>query len=109
MLFAKTPPPPYYAVIFTSLRLDSEGKNYSITAEQMVKLASKQDGFLGVESSRDLNVFGITVSYWNSLEAIKEWRENSLHRIAQDKGRTNWYLQYNTRICKVDREYSFCR
>jgi len=97
-------PTPYYAVVFTS----SQTKNiegYSEMAEQMETLAKKLEGFLGVDSAR--NEIGITVSYWESLEAIKNWKQNSEHLFAQQKGRTNWYSWYKVRICKVEREYEF--
>ena len=95
---------PYYAVVFTS----SQTKNiegYSEMAEQMETLAKKQEGFLRVDSAR--NEIGITVSYWESLEAIKNWKQNSEHLFAQQKGKTNWYSWYKVRICKVEREYEF--
>ena len=95
---------PYYAVIFTStLTKDTEG--YSEMAKRMEDLAKKQDGFLGVDSARE--GVGITVSYWESLDVIKIWKQNSEHLIAQQKGKTQWYSWYNTRICKVEREYEF--
>jgi len=101
---AKTPSPPYYAVIFTSVR--TEGDNgYSEMSEKMVELASQQDGFLGVESARD--ELGITVSYWRDLDSIKNWRENSEHSIARMKGRSEWYKSFKTRIAKVERDYEF--
>ncbi len=103
---ASSPKPPYYAVIFTSIR--SEGDNgYSDMAERMEVLASQQPGFLGVESARDQNGLGITVSYWESLEAIRLWKAHAEHRIAQIKGQDEWYSHYTIRICKVEREYSF--
>ena len=93
---------PYYAVIFTSeLRENSE--EYVEMAIKMEKLAKEQKGFLGVDSAREH--VGITVSYWESLEAIKLWKQNSEHLIAQKKGREQWYSWYNTKICKVEREY----
>lgn len=101
---AKTPQPPYYAVIFTSERTD-EGNGYVEMADEMVKLASLQPGFLGVESARE--GVGITVSYWESLEAIQQWKQNERHLVAQRKGKSDWYLTYKTRICKVERDYGF--
>ncbi|MFS1513102.1 antibiotic biosynthesis monooxygenase family protein [Chengkuizengella sp. SCS-71B] len=102
---AKTPQPPYYAVIFSSQR--AEGDNgYGKMAEKMVDLASQQQGFLGVESARDEGL-GITVSYWESLDAIKLWKENSAHKIAQDKGKTDWYKNFSLRVCKVERDKYF--
>jgi len=103
-MIAKTPDPPYYAVIFTSVR--SEGDHgYSKMSDKMVELAHQQDGFLGVESAR--NEIGITVSYWIDLECIKKWRENMEHSIAREKGRKDWYQSFKVRIAKVERDYGF--
>ncbi|MCM3789019.1 antibiotic biosynthesis monooxygenase [Domibacillus indicus] len=106
MFFANTPPPPYYAVIFTSQRTDKESDSYHKAAHKMVELASKQPGFLGVESAREQNGLGITVSYWDSLDAIGQWKENLSHQRAQEKGKKDWYSSYITRICKVERDYA---
>lgn len=102
--FAKTPAPPYYAVIFSSRR--TEGDNgYSEMAEKMLDLASQQPGFLGVESARATDGFGITVSYWDSEEAIRRWKQNAEHLMAQEKGKRTWYQDYTLRVAKVEREY----
>lgn len=103
--FAKTPEPPYYAVIFASQRTDGD-RGYGIMADKMVELASQQKGFLGVESARD-EALGITVSYWDSLESIKNWKENSVHKVAQAKGKTDWYKSFSLRVCKVERHSFF--
>jgi heme-degrading monooxygenase HmoA len=102
---AKTPKPPYYAVIFASQRTEGD-QGYGKMAEKMVELASQQDGFLGVESARDEGL-GITVSYWESLEAIKIWKDHSLHQVAQEKGKTLWYQNFSLRVCKVERDSFF--
>lgn len=103
-MIAQTPEPPYYAVIFTSVR--TEGDNgYAEMADRMVELASQQEGFLGVESAR--NEVGITVSYWRDLESIKKWKFNAEHSIACTKGRETWYESFTVRIARVEREYSF--
>jgi heme-degrading monooxygenase HmoA len=101
---AHTPKTPYYAVIFTSERTDGNN-GYAEMTEEMVKLASVQPGFLGVESARE--GLGITVSYWESLEAIQKWKQNERHLIAQRRGMSDWYLRYKTRVCKVERDYGF--
>ena len=99
---ASTPKPPYYAVIFTSLR-NEDDKGYSEMAEKMINLASQQQGFLGAESARE-NV-GLTISYWSDLDSIKSWRMNTDHLIAQKKGREIWYKEFKVRISKVERDY----
>ena len=99
---------PYYAVIFTSQRTDGD-HGYEAMAKQMVELASQQPGFLGVDSIRDKNGIGITVSYWDSLEAIQQWKKHAAHQIAQEKGKKQWYERYSVRVCKVEREHGFKR
>ena len=101
-----TPAPPYYAVIFTSQRR-GDAAAYAATAERMVELAALQRGFLGVESSRDADGFGITVSYWASLAAIAAWKADVEHLRAQALGRSDWYANYALRIARVERAYAF--
>jgi heme-degrading monooxygenase HmoA len=104
MNIATTPPPPYYAVIFTSLRTEGDD-GYGHMAERMVALAAEQPGFLGVESARGADGLGITVSYWESEEAIAAWKAQSEHRIAQETGKRKWYADYQLRVAKVERAY----
>ena len=99
---ASTPEPPYYAVIFTSLRNDGDN-GYAETAGEMVALASTQSGFLGIESTRD--GLGITVSYWADMESIRQWGRHAEHIKAKQKGKDIWYEQFRTRIAKVEKEY----
>ncbi len=101
-MIAQTPKPPYYAVIFTSVRTDVD-EAYAQMAGKMVQLAAEQPGFLGMESARD--GLGITVSYWDSLEAIKNWKNNLEHLEAQKLGHEKWYSSFKTRISKVERDY----
>jgi heme-degrading monooxygenase HmoA len=95
-----------FAVIFTSTR--TEGDNgYAEAAERMDLLVREQPGFLGVESVRGADGVGITVSYWQSEAAILAWRQNPEHRLIQVRGRSEWYSSFQTRVCKVEREYRF--
>jgi heme-degrading monooxygenase HmoA len=103
-MFAQTPQPPYYAVIFTSARTDGDN-GYAEMADRMVELAGQPDGLLGVGSAR--NEVGITVSYWRDLESIQKWKENSEHVIAREKGREEWYNSFHLRITKVKSDYLF--
>jgi len=102
--FAKTPEPPYYAVIFSSLRTAGDN-GYDRMAERMVELAAQQPGFLGVESVRGDDGFGITVSYWTTAEAISNWKANIEHGVAQEMGRREWYRRYQLRVSRVERAY----
>jgi heme-degrading monooxygenase HmoA len=97
---------PYYAVIFTTL-LTKNLADYEKTAMRMEELAKLQDGYLGIESTR--NEIGITVSYWKDLASITKWKNNIEHTEARVTGRNKWYQQYQLRICKVERDYGFKR
>jgi len=103
---ARTPEPPYYAVVFSSLRATGDD-GYAAVSERMLELAAEQPGYLGVESARD--GLGITVSYWRDLESIRSWKAVAEHRLAQEAGRERWYARYTVRIARVEREYSFER
>jgi heme-degrading monooxygenase HmoA len=97
---------PYFAVIFSSQRSAVE-RGYAEAAERMLELAAAQPGYLGVESARGVDGFGITVSYWASIEAIRSWKAVAEHREAQRSGRSEWYRHYRVRIVRVEREYAF--
>lgn len=103
-MISRTPNPPYYAVIFSTIRTNIE-EGYEETAQQMEELAKQQEGYLGIESAK--GSIGITVSYWESLEAITKWKNNIEHTVARNKGRALWYQYYKLRICKVERDYDF--
>lgn len=103
-MIATTPQPPYYAVIFLST-MSTKQKNYAEMSERMIEFASKEEGFLGIESARDENGFGITISYWESEAAIQRWKDNAFHFVAQEKGKSTWYTDYMIRICEVERAY----
>lgn len=97
--------PPYYAVIFSSTRTDNL-EAYEEMDNKLSEMANKQPGFLGLESIQQ-GKRSITISYWQSLEAISQWKNNSLHQKAQKIGKERWYENYHIQICKVDRTYSF--
>ena len=101
---ASTPTPPYYTVIFTSIRKEGD-YGYSEMAQKMEELAKKQPGYLGFEAARD--GLGIAISYWQDLDSIKQWKDNLEHSEAQKNGREKWYSAYTVRIGKVEKQYSF--
>ncbi|NHE59979.1 antibiotic biosynthesis monooxygenase family protein [Cyclobacterium plantarum] len=103
-MISNTPPAPYYAVIFTNIRTPGD-QGYAEMAQKMDDLARQQPGYLGHESARDK--LGITVSYWESREAITAWKNENQHRLAQKAGREKWYQHFKIRICKVESDYAF--
>jgi heme-degrading monooxygenase HmoA len=103
--FAKTPPPPYYAVIFSSRRNDEGEVDYAEAAERMFDFVQKQPGFLGAESTRGADGFGITVAYFDSEENIRLWRNHAEHAAARERGRREWYEHFEVRVARVERAY----
>ncbi len=103
-MIAPTPEPPYLAVIFSSQRTEGD-QGYGGMAERMVELARAQPGFLGVESARDAEGFGITVSYWRDEASIATWKAHAEHAVAQRLGWERWYADFQLRVCRVEREY----
>ena len=107
-MFARTPTPPYWAVIFSSQRSAVE-QGYADMGERMVELAQQQPGFLGMESTRGADGFGITVAYWESEDAIRAWRQHAEHTAAREQGRRDWYDHFELRVAKVERAYGWDR
>jgi heme-degrading monooxygenase HmoA len=103
--FAKTPQPPYYAVIFTSQRTGDD-QGYGAMADAMHALALEQPGCLGAESTRDESGLGITVAYFTDEAAVANWRNNARHLAAQRLGKERWYSHYELRVAKVERAYA---
>lgn len=102
--FARTPAPPYYAVIFSSRRTDGD-EGYNATADRMVELAAEQPGYLGIETCRGEDGFGITVSYWQDEASILAWKRNAEHSLARQRGREQWYGHFELRVARVERAY----
>jgi heme-degrading monooxygenase HmoA len=108
--FATLPPPPYYAVIFSSRRRDDGGDDgYDAASARMLELVQAQPGFLGAESVRGADGFGITVAYFESEEAIAAWRDHAEHAAARARGRAGWYRHFELRVAKVERAYGMRR
>ena len=103
--FASTPAPPYYVVIFTNLHKAPDDPAYHQMGKRMEDLVRTMPGYLGFESAREENGFGFAVSYWESEQAIQNWKQQADHLIAQQRGRQEWYQDYQVRIAKVERAY----
>lgn len=98
---ARTPEPPYVAVIFTSTRT-ADAKGYEETDAAMEALAAEQPGYLGLEGGA-----GITVSYWATEDDAKAWKAVADHLAAQRLGRERWYASYKVRVATVGRDYGW--
>lgn len=102
-----------FAVIFTNQHPSTPTghalEGYEDLAAAMVELASKQPGFLGLESARSADGSAITVSYWESMEAIASWKTQTENQRAQQLGRNKFYANYEVRACTVERGNKYSR
>lgn len=98
---------PYYAVIFTTTQRHGDLEDYEHTADEMLRLAKAQEGYLGVESARDVRGVGVTVSYWRDEASIRAWKVQADHAAARQAGREKWYQAYRLRVAKVERAYEW--
>ncbi|MEM6634983.1 MAG: antibiotic biosynthesis monooxygenase [Pseudomonadota bacterium] len=104
--FAPMPDPPYWAVIFANQRTDGDDEGYGRMADRMAEMAITSHGCIGLESTRDTEGLGITVSYWQSEAALLAWKDDAHHLVAQQLGKDAWYSHYRLRVAKVERHYS---
>lgn len=106
-MIARTPPPPYWAVIFTAVFSGEDSEAYASMGARMVETAHAQPGFLGYETAQDEGNREITICYWETEAGLIAWKQHADHLEAQRLGREVWYSGYSIRIVKVERAYGF--
>ncbi len=99
----------HYAVIFSSTLIDLDDSKYHAFSKEMLEGVATAPGFLGVESYREKDGKGVTISYWETLSDIQEWKQNTRHLLAQKYGREEAYSSYQVRVCEVQHSYSFSK
>ncbi len=92
-----------YAVIFKAevRQLDDE---YHAMAKKMRELAENHYGCINFISCTEGN-HEIAVSYWESKEHIKAWKNDPEHLHAQQLGKSRWYRSYHVQVVEVLHEY----
>ncbi len=92
-----------YAVIFKA-KTNELNDAYFETASRMRELAINNYGcseFISVtEGDQE-----ISISYWNSVNDISNWKQNSEHLVAQELGKKAWYESYHVQVVEILREY----
>ena len=94
-----------YAVILRATvgNLDQE---YRAALEKMKQLAFEEYGCLEFVAMMDGDQ-RIAISYWETEEQIRRWKQNSEHLNTQQKARDIWYQSYSVQVVNIVREYSF--
>ena len=70
---AENLPPPYYEAVLNETQGGLKDKEHVAPTDEMVTLATRQRGFLGLETAQDKKGKQITVSYWKDVDAIENW------------------------------------
>lgn len=96
---------PQYAVIFSSTQ-STDNADYSVVANRIAERVASMPGFIRMESVHDSERNGITVCYWDSMEAIDAWKQDLEHHQAQEQGKARWYERYEVVVTKVEYAYS---
>jgi heme-degrading monooxygenase HmoA len=88
-------------------RLREGAAGYPATAERMEALVSKLPGFLGIKTFRAEDGERVSLFAFESLAALEAWRDHPEHRVAQRRGRDEFYAEYTLQICQPLREARF--
>ncbi len=91
-----------YAVIFRAsvAGLDDE---YQQMAQRLRELAFEKYGCLDFVAVTEGDE-EIAISYWQTEQQIREWKNDPEHRLAQRKGRDKWYRSVSIEICEIIRK-----
>ncbi|WP_018549331.1 antibiotic biosynthesis monooxygenase family protein [Streptomyces sp. LaPpAH-108] len=100
--------PPYYVAVFTAVRTENQS-GYSEMSARMEDLVKTIPGYLGMDHARTPGGLAITVGYFRDADALTEWRSNTEHQAAQNRGRADWYQSYTLHVAKVERSHGFTR
>jgi heme-degrading monooxygenase HmoA len=94
-----------FAVIFRA-KPGIQDDEYGKTVTKMRELAFEKYGCLDFVAVTEGNQ-EIAISYWESEEAIKNWKRDPEHALAQGIGRSKWYESYSVQVVEIKREYTF--
>ena len=95
------------AVIFEVWPEPAHKQDYLDTAAELRPLLENFEGFVSIERFESLVTPGklLSLSYWESEEALERWRNVEAHRTAQARGRAGLFTGYRIKIAHVLRDY----
>ncbi|MSO92104.1 MAG: antibiotic biosynthesis monooxygenase [Rhodospirillales bacterium] len=101
--FTRELEPPYYAAVFEARQGNDSGNldGRVRTAQEMVALASRIPGFLGVKTAESRRGRRIVVSYWKDMESIYAWRDRGERAAARRAGADAWEELDDLEIVRV--------
>ena len=94
-------------LIRTKLRADADHAAYEVLNAQMYEVVQKMPGFLGVSGYASADGDEVGMVRFESLEALRAWREHPEHVATQARGKSEFYASYHIEVCEVVRAYDF--
>lgn len=99
-----------FVVIFRSHRSNQDDDRYDEWSQRLSASVTEVDGYVSHISSRDPSTrAGVTIAYFQTEEAIRQWREFPDHLTAQQLGRDSFYLDYSIEVAEIIRTYSWAK
>jgi heme-degrading monooxygenase HmoA len=93
--------------VFRSRLRDDAGDDYSQTAAETEQLARAVPGFVDFKQFVADDGERVSLITFASRAAHDEWRDNPRHRVAQQRGRNDWYAEYRIQVCELVAERNF--
>lgn len=95
------------AIIFEVTPHDGKKEEYLSIAASMRRLVEQVDGFISVERFQSLTNPEklLSISFFETEDAVSEWRKLTEHRAAQSAGRDRIFKDYRLRVLSVIRDY----
>ena len=95
-------------IVFRSrLKPGAVETGYSDMAQEMFSLAQGMPGFISIKSFTGDDGERLSLVYWQDAETLAQWRNNERHRVAQGKGRSQWYEWYSIEVADITRANEF--
>jgi heme-degrading monooxygenase HmoA len=97
-----------YAVIFKSKRQDANGELYYEHNDKLDEKIRSLAGYVKHSGMRHPETReGMTVAYFDSLEAIDQWRKDAEHMDAKKLAKSHFYENYSVEITEVIDSYGW--
>jgi len=95
------------AVIFEVQIKEGKQEEYLEIAAELKEHLVRVDGFISIERFSSLSEEGklCSLSFWEDEASVKQWREFDMHRLAQEKGKSEIFADFRIRVAEVVRDY----
>lgn len=95
-------------VIFrTWLKSGADQDALAALTREMRNRVRTLSGFVSIKEFQAADGEGVAVAEFETMDAVKTWREHPDHRRAQERGREEFFSRYRVQVGEVVRDYTF--